>query len=89
MRDIVEKLCRIEAELNRRRQPDALSAYNAGEKKHLTFADTVFGPEFEPLAEAIVREGVCPRIICESAGTMAEDALYMKNAWLNAREGIV
>lgn len=58
---------------------------NAGEKKHLTFADTVFGPSFEPLAEAIVKEGVCPRIICESAGTMAEDALYMKNAWLAAK----
>ena len=54
---------------------------NAGEKKHLTFADTVYGPDFEPLAEAIVREGVCPRIICESAGTMAEDALNMKNMW--------
>ena len=54
---------------------------SAGEKKHLTFADTVYGPDFEPLAEAIVREGVCPRIICESAGTMAEDALNMKNMW--------
>lgn len=62
---------------------------NAGEKKHLTFADTVFGPSFEPLAEAIVKEGVCPRIICESAGTMAEDALYMKNAWLAAKGGNV
>ena len=59
---------------------------NAGEKKHLTFEDTVFGPDFEPLAEAIVREGVCPRIICESAGTMAEDALAMKAMWLSARE---
>lgn len=54
----------------------------AGEKKHLTFADTEYGPAFEPLAEAIVKEGVAPRIICESAGTQAEDALYMKNAWL-------
>ncbi len=60
---------------------------NAGEKKHLTFEDTVFGPNFEPLAEAIVREGVCPRIICESAGTMAEDALYMKNTWLAEKDG--
>ena len=60
----------------------------AGEKKHLTFADTVYGPEFEPLAEAIVREGVCPRIICESAGTMAEDALTMKSMWLNAKGGL-
>lgn len=50
----------------------------AGEKKHLTFADNVYGPEFEPLAEAIVIEGLSPRIICESAGTMAEDALAMR-----------
>jgi deoxyribonuclease-4 len=56
----------------------------AGEKKHLTFADEVFGPAFEPLAEAIVREGVAPRIICESAGTQAEDALFMKDAYLHA-----
>ena len=58
-----------------------------GEKKHLTFADTVYGPDFEPLAEAIVLEGVCPRIICESDGTMAEDALYMKACWQRAAEG--
>ena len=60
----------------------------AGEKKHLTFEDTVFGPEFDGLAEAIVRECVCPRIICESAGTMAEDALFMKNMWLSAKESL-
>ncbi len=57
----------------------------AGEKKHLTFSDTQFGPDFEPLAEAIVREGVAPRIICESAGTMAEDALSMKKMWQAAK----
>ena len=56
---------------------------SAGEKKHLTFADDVYGPAFEPLIEAIVREGVAPRIICESAGTMAEDALAMKQCWLS------
>lgn len=55
-----------------------------GEKKHLTFADTVYGPEFEPLAEAIVRENVAPRIICESDGTMSDDALTMKKIWLEA-----
>ena len=53
----------------------------AGEKKHLTFEDEVFGPWFEPLAEAIAREHVCPRIICESAGTQAEDALFMKTCY--------
>lgn len=57
---------------------------SAGEKKHLTFADEVFGPLFEPLADAIAKEGICPRIICESAGTMAEDAIYMKNSYMNA-----
>lgn len=51
---------------------------NAGEKKHLTFEDSVYGPPFEPLIEAIVKENVSPRIICESDGTMAEDALAMK-----------
>ena len=58
----------------------------AGEKRHLTFEDTVYGPDFEPLAEAIVKEGVAPRIICESAGTQAEDALYMKRMWERACE---
>ena len=53
----------------------------AGEKKHLTFEDTVYGPRFEPLAEALVIDGLCPRIICESAGTMAEDALAMHMAY--------
>lgn len=57
----------------------------AGEKRHLTFDDTLFGPEFEPLAEAIIKENVAPRIICESDGTQAEDALYMKKHWLLAR----
>lgn len=50
-----------------------------GEKRHLTFADSVYGPDFEPLMEAIAREGLCPRIISESAGTQSEDALAMKN----------
>ena len=58
---------------------------NAGEKRHLTFTDTEYGPDFEPLAYAIVAECVAPRIICESAGTMAEDALFMKRAWEKAR----
>lgn len=52
---------------------------DAGEKRHLTFADSVYGPDFEPLIEAIVKEGLTPRIICESDGTMPEDAKAMKN----------
>lgn len=63
-----------------------ISYTEAGEKRHLTFADTEYGPVFEPLAEAIVREGVSPRIICESDGTQAEDALFMKQCFLRQKE---
>ena len=49
-----------------------------GEKQHLTFADTVYGPEFEPLMELCYERNLCPTIICESAGTQAEDAAAMK-----------
>lgn len=50
-----------------------------GEKRHLTFADTEYGPEFEPLMEIIAKKNLTPTIICESAGTQAEDALAMRN----------
>ena len=58
---------------------------DAGEKRHLTFADEVYGPFFEPLAEALVLDGLCPRIISESAGTQTEDALAMQAAYLAAK----
>ena len=54
----------------------------AGEKRHVTFEDTVYGPAFEPLMEAIIKDDLCPRIICESDGSMAEDALAMKKYWM-------
>ena len=49
-----------------------------GEKRHLTFADEIYGPPFEPLMDAIARENLTPTIICESDGTMSDDALTMK-----------
>ncbi len=49
-----------------------------GEKMHLTFSDKEYGPEFEPLMEQFAKRGLCPSIICESAGTQAEDAAQMK-----------
>ena len=49
-----------------------------GEKKHLTFADNVYGPQFEPLMEEIFKRNLAPSIICESDGTQAEDAAEMK-----------
>ena len=51
---------------------------NGGEKRHLTFEDTVYGPDFDPLAELIVQRGCHPTVICESAGTQAEDARWMR-----------
>ena len=51
---------------------------NGGEKKHLTFADKTFGPDFEPLFEEIKRRALEPSVICESDGTQAEDAAEMK-----------
>ena len=51
---------------------------SAGEKKHLTFADTEFGPDYEPFVEAIVKGSLAPNGICESAGTQSDDALAMK-----------
>ncbi len=59
----------------------------AGERRHLTFEDTVYGPAFEPLMEAIHALGVTPTIICESAGTMAEDALMMKRYYNSLEVG--
>ena len=58
---------------------------SAGEKKHLTFADTVYGPDYEPLIEAIVKNSLTPTIISESAGTQSDDALTMKKYYEEIR----
>ena len=50
-----------------------------GEKKHLTFADTVYGPDFEPVMDLVVQKNCNPIFICESDGTQAEDAKQMKD----------
>jgi len=54
-----------------------------GEIKHLTFEDTQYGPDFTPLAKLLAERKLSPRIICESAGTQAEDAVRMKQAYLS------
>ncbi len=59
-----------------------------GEKRHLTFEDTVFGPDYEPLIELIYERGLCPTVICESAGTQAEDALAMKKLYESLGESV-
>lgn len=54
-----------------------------GEKRHLTFSDNTFGPDFEPLLEVIAEYKLSPTIICESDGTQAEDAAMMQNSYLS------
>ena len=50
-------------------------AYTAGgEKCHLTFADTDYGPPHAPLLQLLKQRKLAPTVICESAGTQAEDA---------------
>ena len=51
---------------------------DGGEVKHLTFDDTVYGPNYNYLMDITYARGCNPTIICESAGTQAEDALQMK-----------
>ena len=50
----------------------------AGEKEHLTFEDEKYGPQYQPLMELFRQRDLQPSIICESAGTQAEDAAQMK-----------
>ena len=52
-----------------------------GEKRHWTFAETQFGPEPQPLMELLAERGLAPVIICESAGTQAEDAQTMQRMY--------
>lgn len=58
---------------------------NGGEKRHLTFADETYGPQYEPLIEEIHKRKLEPSIICESDGTQAEDAAEMKRYYEQLR----
>ena len=53
-----------------------------GELRHLCFSDEGWGPEFAPLAAEVARRDWSPTFICESAGTQSEDALTMKEQYL-------
>ncbi|MDR3206986.1 MAG: TIM barrel protein [Oscillospiraceae bacterium] len=55
-----------------------------GEVKHLTLADTEFGPDFRPLAALMRDRGYTPVCICESAGTQAEDAAALRDMFFGA-----
>ncbi|WP_350342753.1 TIM barrel protein [Proteinivorax tanatarense] len=56
-----------------------------GEKKHRVFADKGFGPRFEDFLPIILENNMTPTIICESSGMQTEDAIFMKNLYLQNR----
>ena len=56
-----------------------------GEVKHLTFADEIYGPNFEPLAVALKRLSLKPYIVSESDGLQAEEAVEMKRIYQAVR----
>jgi len=70
-----DRLARVHIHFNK------IEYTHMGERKHLTMADTVYGPEFEPLAELIYKRNLEPVIICESDGVMAEDAKKLKEIY--------
>lgn len=50
-----------------------------GEIRHLDFDDKIYGPDFEPMLDAVVELKLEPRIISESKALQPRDALTMKN----------
>ena len=57
-----------------------------GEIRHLTLDDTVYGPEFEPLATVIDEYKLSPTIISESRENMMEDAMKMRDIYLSIKK---
>ncbi len=55
---------------------------NAGEKKHHTYQETEYEPDFDFIAEVMAERKAAPRIICESAGTQTRDAAAIKKLYL-------
>lgn len=52
-----------------------------GEIRHLTFADDIYGPEFEPFCDVIIKNKLTPHILSESAGTQSVDAGIMQSIY--------
>lgn len=78
MLDLIEKKLGFERLSNMHIHFSKIEYTTGGEKRHLTFDDFVYGPDFEPLMQEIHKRGMQPSIICESDGTQAEDAATMK-----------
>lgn len=52
-----------------------------GEIRHLTFDDSVYGPNFEELAKVLKKYEIQASVICESAGKQTRDAVMMKKIY--------
>ena len=80
--DKIEKVINPEVAKNLHCHFSKIEWTDKGEKRHLTFEDEKFGPNFEPLVDAITKYKLSPTIICESAGTQSQDALMMKKYYM-------
>ena len=52
-----------------------------GEIRHLTFDDSVYGPNFEDLAKVLKKYEIQASVICESSGKQTRDAVMMKKIY--------
>lgn len=57
----------------------------SGERRHMNFVDSDYGPDFTHLAEVIVKRDYSPVLICESRGNQIQDAMEMKATYLRMR----
>ena len=80
--DKIDRACGSEVAQNLHCHFSKIEWTGSGEKRHLTFADEIYGPNFEPLVEVIYKNDLSPTIICESAGTQSDDALLMKKYYM-------
>ncbi|MBE7073818.1 MAG: endonuclease IV [Clostridiales bacterium] len=53
-----------------------------GEIKHLNYDDSIYGPDFDGLAQVLVEYNLSPRVICESMSMMPSDAQIMKKIYM-------
>ena len=79
--DIIDRKMGAEVACNLHCHFSKIEWTTSGEKKHLTFADEIYGPPYTPLMEAIAKHSLTPNIISESAGTQSDDALAMKKSY--------
>ncbi len=77
--DTIEERLGIERARQMHMHFSAIEYTAAGEKRHHTFAESEYGPQFENLGPLLRERGYCGTVICECAGTQVEDAVSMRN----------